>query len=187
ESAYRAAYFAASEAARLIKEEIKNIGKQIAVWAVRVDIEKISTVFEKIYIVRALWESNPNLRAQRGLFTLYVNHNLINQKQIGNLVLEDSFSLNKVIEKFIESNKRNRYELSSPVMYCLRLDINESGFLLHLLHQEGISAASIFPGYTGVVHSLKELRCHRRPNWYINKLMKDITQNHKDIQQDQAK
>lgn len=126
ESASIAAYFAASEAAKLIIEKEKgignqeDIGRQIVVWAVNTNIfEEISLQHEEeIYVVRVPWESNPNLRAQRGLFTLH--HKKL--EVLGNL--ENVDGLDEAIEKLIEKNNKTEILPPGPFIYCLRLDIN---------------------------------------------------------------
>jgi hypothetical protein len=61
-----AAYFAASGTDSTAR------GKHIAVWALDHNrLESIARLDERIIIVRPPWATNPNLRAQRGLFTLH--------------------------------------------------------------------------------------------------------------------
>ena len=43
-----------------------------------------------------------------------------------------------------------------PCMYLYCLPAEKAPLLLHLLDQEGTSAASIYPGYKGVVDALRE-------------------------------
>jgi hypothetical protein len=43
-----------------------------------------------------------------------------------------------------------------PLMHKWRLPVKKARQLMRLLHEEGISAASIFPGYKGVVDGLRE-------------------------------
>ena len=43
-----------------------------------------------------------------------------------------------------------------PLMYKLCLPVEKAPLLMLLLGQEGISAASIFPGYAGVVEAKRE-------------------------------
>jgi hypothetical protein len=45
-----------------------------------------------------------------------------------------------------------------PFMYLYCLPAEKAPLLLHLLDQEGTSAASIYPGYKGVVDALRESR-----------------------------
>lgn len=184
ESASIAAYFAAYEAARLFTEKEKgigrqeDIGKQIVVWAININVfEKISIPNEEeLHVVRAPWASNPNLRAQRGLFTLH--HKKIDPNDTVDLEKVDG--LDEAIVRLIKGNKTERF--SKPVMYRLQLPIENSPRLLYLLYQKGINAASVFPGYGGVTKSLKELVCHKQPKGYLKKYMQSINQNLKDKQ-----
>jgi hypothetical protein len=60
-------------------------------------------------------------------------------------------AVNETVE--LRWTKRNGRE---PVMAHITLPIAETGKLLRLLHHEGISAATLFPGYQGVADSLAE-------------------------------
>jgi PII-like signaling protein len=53
------------------------------------------------------------------------------------------------------------------------LPIAEAGKVLRLLHQEGISGATVFPGFKGVVESINETRLwdrRERVNYWLYRL-----------------
>lgn len=93
--------------------------------------------------------TNPNLAAQAGLFTL---------------VREafDATPLEMTIEGLIprlestEPKEAKRVRDMLPIILKLTLPVAEAPRLFRLIGLEGISAASIFPGYEGVVDSIEE-------------------------------
>ena len=157
ESAKIAAYFAAVDAADMLASHLFDDRGFIAVWALNTN--GLTAKFhnpeagERIVLVRAPWSSNPNLRAQKGLFTLH-------EQTLMQDAPPDFEPLEKVIQRIFTDDIS---KLNSPMLYRLRLDIKESDHLLSLLHNEGIDAASIFPGYAGVTQSIREMRLHRKP------------------------
>lgn len=157
ESAKIAAYFAAVDAAELLANPLIGDGGFIAVWALNTNGLRAKfynpELEERIVLVHAPWSSNPNLRAQKGLFTLH-EQTLIQDDP------PDFEPLEKVIQRVFTDDIT---KLNSPMLYCLRLSIKESDLLLSLLSNEGINAASIFPGYFGVAQSIREMRLHRKP------------------------
>lgn len=153
ESAYVAAYFAASGAAELLKYNAKDIGDYLTVWALDEDTltSVSSSSGERIVTVRAPWNSNPNLRAQKGLFTL---HETILAAAGERPII---VPLEETLERLAhEGPSRSIEARNKPILYCLRLRIDKSPLLLYLLNEEGVSAASVFPGYAGVVQSARE-------------------------------
>lgn len=94
----------------------------------------------KVVLVTAPRSSNSNLHAQRGIFTLFADtsagpHSLVNRATM------DAIG-----------------ETLRPPLRLLHftLPIEEAPKLLRLLALEGINAASLFPGYGGVVRALRE-------------------------------
>jgi hypothetical protein len=156
ESAKIAAYFASCEAAELIANKSINEEGFIAVWALNITKLEFMTgsKSERIVSVRAPWSSNPNLLAQKGLFTLHEQPLL----QDAPPVFEPP---EETIQKIMAETKPTQ---DQPILYCLRLAIKESGRLLKLLHLEGVDAASLFPGYAGVTKCLRELQLHKAMN-----------------------
>ncbi|MHC1783993.1 MAG: FRG domain-containing protein [Anaerolineaceae bacterium] len=73
ESPKTACYFAANEMAELIHKKQKEANKYIAVWALNFQVFKFlspNRYKKRIISFTPPWNSNPNLRAQKGLFTL---------------------------------------------------------------------------------------------------------------------
>lgn len=138
-----AAYFAAKKAVE------KTSGQFLSVWALNLDWV-VNTAFPgklntSVYIVTAPHASNPNLHAQGGIFTTEMLtrtafHKPVNCKPV-----------NVLIEK-----EWRALHCTDPVMGHFKLPCSEARKLLRLLNQEGINAATIYPGYKGVADSLTE-------------------------------
>ncbi len=166
-NAETAAYFAC-----LGTEEGRGDGAsgELAVWALRTDfvndyyfhlfpdsvISEDSMLMFRYTILTAPQGSNPNLRAQAGVFV--VDRDVLNPIPL-NVFLENED------RKFSENNPRWLANAASkhpeigdrlPVLKKLQLPHSEAGRLRRLLAIKGTSAASVFPGYVGVVESLKE-------------------------------
>jgi hypothetical protein len=99
-------------------------------------------------IVEAPFESNPNLRAQRGLFTLVKYHTPRRPTD---------FRL-PPIESVISAYERSpdRGNANAPWLRQLTLPHTQAPKLLRLLDQFNVNAGTIFPGYDGVVRSIQE-------------------------------
>jgi hypothetical protein len=137
-----AAYFAASGAV----SALANGGQCIAVWALNQSrLDSIASQDERIIVVTPPWATNPNLRAQRGLFTLHGVRLVAHEKT-------DHVPLDEAVEKLAVGARSGHGQL----MCLLRLPVEQAPLLMTLLSQEGVNAASIFPGYDGVVKSLRE-------------------------------
>ncbi|MGI9065509.1 MAG: FRG domain-containing protein [Pyrinomonadaceae bacterium] len=154
--AFTAAYFAAIEAARWQKEpEHAPAGlERLAVWALKdtYDLHLIVSGkncqrmqrIKEITIVTAPTATNPNLLAQSGVFTLHRPATIELKSQV------EPEPLDCVAMRLQEEDDIHQH----LVEYSLPID--ESPKLLHLLAIEGVNAASLFPGYNGVVRAMKE-------------------------------
>ena len=145
-------YFAVSERMKAEVNE-RNQGN-IVIWAL--DTEFVEYQGSPIKLVRPLYCENPNLAAQKGLFTLWREMNPIKTK----------FPLT------IDTKRTNRQSLDALLeQYCIECD-NDITQLIHLykiiipanniqllykhLKKNGIDACSIFPDYYGVERCIKE-------------------------------
>lgn len=159
-SSYIAAYFAAEDVAHS-KNKIEN-EKYLSVWAlhrVNLIIAADYSNIEKnkklpIRIAGAPGASNPNLHAQRGLFTF----DLIERIVKGNKTSRNP--LDKLIEMKVPESPLKKI---APVMFHFTLPKSEAGKLLWLLSKEGIDASRLFPGYDGIVRSMDMRSRHEFP------------------------
>lgn len=159
-----AAYFATEGAVREAA-----VGSGLAVWAIHVnffetgwqellpvDGNKDGTF--RLDIVTAPQATNPNLRAQAGLFT-------VDRKVWEPMPLDDLLKSAAAAETKKDPDWAKKLKfLRLPIVQKLILPVSEAPKLLRLLAHEGTSAATVYPGYQGVVASLKErLRWDRIP------------------------
>jgi len=99
-------------------------------------------------IVEAPFDGNPNLRAQRGLFTLVRYHTPRKQEDFR---LPSIDAVIEAYEREDTSGLRN-----APWLRRLTLPHTQAPRLLRALDQFNINAGTIYPGYDGVVQSITE-------------------------------
>jgi hypothetical protein len=154
-----AAYFAAEGASKSLREDAPR-GERAAppthlrVWALNreelsfegADFWKLDV--DRIEVVTAASAANPNLAAQKGLFTVV-------QRSTSAVHLRrepmDQTIHRRMAHVFGEGGGPEH----ALVMYFL-LPLKQAPALLSLLARDGVTAAEVFPGYRGVVQSLKE-------------------------------
>jgi hypothetical protein len=151
-----AAYFAAIAGAQRLHAKLPSSG-HIAVWALsyaRAGMVAMFDIREKrqpeLRIIRPPRASNPNLRAQEGVFTVLVDKNRGWDD-------EAHFPpLNWLLEQRLEEHAQRSGDMRSPIVRKLVLPMSESGRLLRLLADDWISATHLYPGLPGVVEGLRE-------------------------------
>jgi hypothetical protein len=178
ESAFVAVYFAALEAARQLYFNSRLGQRWLSVWGLNVDLLsplEPSDRWGKLRVVRAPWATNPNLRAQRGLFTLHrcayklgkgarmstwERITASSDADLRIIPIPRPRSLDDVVEGLWEvapGYLRETY-LDKPVMRSLCLRWSQAPALLEMLCRMGFSSSTLFPGYEGATRSLKEVR-----------------------------
>jgi len=148
-SATTAAYFAAREAAIWHWRDANSPAgaTHLGVWAYSLMAARIaremSGVFapeDRIVLVTAPAAGNQNLHAQQGVFSLYRPPRIeasepVDRRPLDALVAERP---------------------SAQMLLHFTLPINQAPVLLRLLAKEGVSGASLFPGYAGVAAGMQE-------------------------------
>ncbi len=147
-----AAYFAAVDACE--REERGESGSgQLAVWALLPwDISGGPSDDLLLKVVSPPRWQNPNLRAQRGVFTLVVDSGRPSNGQADYPPIDDLVR---------EHDSRERQKAAPSGMQWMRkmqLPVSEARKLLRLLDAEWISATHLFPGLDGVARGLREKR-----------------------------
>ncbi|HWP54477.1 MAG TPA: FRG domain-containing protein [Pyrinomonadaceae bacterium] len=145
-SSFVAAYFAAEEAARKQRDGDKDFdATHLSVWAFnnlkpRLDFQYATREPPWIETVTAPAAGNPNLYAQKGLFTLFRSDRLteIDRRPIDEILVE---------------SKPSRYEL-----FHFTLPVIEAADLLRLLSHQDITGATVYPGYGGAAKAVFEER-----------------------------
>lgn len=138
-----ALYFAVSG---YINKTSKNLPKNIVVWALYSDIV-VDTEFDmtrlKIFIPK--YNGNPNLRAQKGAFTLWqIERNIIrptNRTPINELIIEGLKSKGTKVSAF-------------PILYKIYIPTDGCDELRTYLKTSGYDSSRLFPGYRGVTQSI---------------------------------
>lgn len=149
-SSFIAAYFAAEDAVKSAQKT--KVDQNLSVWALHrpnliIGVNNANRLGSKIPIelTGAPGATNPNLHAQRGLFT-FEHIDLIEKEQ---RTLRTP--LDKLIQMKISESPLGK---SAPVMFHFTLPQGEAGKLLWLLAKENIDASRLFPGYDGIVRSM---------------------------------
>jgi hypothetical protein len=157
-----AAYFAAQGAAAAARKVAPTGREKLAVWAVsRPFIEQCASSWNPgPVIVTVPTTSNPNLHAQRGLFTLvrFEKHS-----KLVELPPLDNLFRNMRNEARVTAARSPRWQL--PLMFKLTLPCAEAPMLMHYLHLHGVDAAAVYPGLKSVTEAMMErkLRSSVRP------------------------
>lgn len=137
-SAFTAAYFAAASALAVCDKNAK-----LAVWAFQFGaLEWTSQATNlPLQIITAPNTGNNNLKAQRGLFTLYRPQEICWNDSV------DRRPFDEVAR-----------EIEGATFLQFTLPVSEAEKLLYLLSLEGITGATMFPSYDGVVKTIAESR-----------------------------
>lgn len=149
-----AAFFAAEGGAKRFNwVEKKFLDPEIPIvfWAFHfplfdIDIHFLTKDFS-IKGVTAPGASNPNLKAQQGVFTL-VYHLFTNETE------NDYLPLDKILESISEDTFKKK-GVEGCELQKITLPVSESFNLLSLLEKLGITPSSIYPGYHSVVDDIK--------------------------------
>ncbi len=175
-SPFVAAYFAASTAAawqRKGKTEPTEY-PYIDIWALNASVLRaIRGEYRSIPEVRVVAVStahNANLRAQKGVFTLYLPtvKELWPTRKVHRTSLDDGIA--SMVWQVLEFEKRaghteshRRIREMPPLMYRFSFPRSEVLLLLQHLDAMGVNAASIYPGFKGVVQGLMEHKTEPLP------------------------
>ena len=112
---------------------------------------------EALRIIDVPYEGNPNITAQQGTFTcVYDNEissgNPVLQRTVEQYVIQLARDVNA-----LEDNALEQLIQSMPLLIKLTAPGSDGGQLLHKLSSRfHVNGASLFPGYTGSVRSVKD-------------------------------
>jgi len=148
-SSFTAAYFAAKDV--VMNHNAIGNPKAIAIWAFHHRLEgadKIGNGY--IHFVESPYAPNKNLWAQRGVHLLYIPINYDKDFYETDLDVEETHNMLEMLYR--KNNEESNYD--SLIKFVLPAE--HAGELMQMLEKFNISAASLFPGYEGVVNALKE-------------------------------
>lgn len=142
-SPLKAAWFAATEAA------VPNDSSgRLSVWALSIELlEMIGDEPRPFIVITAPSASNSNLRAQEGLFTL-ARHISCDDSPI------DSTPFDELLRT---SFVKYRVQAPGPWFHRITLPRVEAANLEYGLAMEGITRATLFPDFYGVVNAIKDV------------------------------
>jgi hypothetical protein len=150
-----AAYFAGVGAAQLLAQGASP-SSRLGVWALDAARAKIAIMGDPfnqkrplLRIIRPPRSSNPNLRAQEGVFTV-----LDDDRPSG--ASPEYPALNELLSTRARERVQEGRDQVPPQLKRLELPISEAGKMLRLLSYEWISATHLYPGLDGVVAGLRE-------------------------------
>ena len=158
-----AIYFAMSD--YLYKEKKPEDNDYMTIWALNGGALNKRNNDSPLKIIKPRYYSNPNLQAQRGVFTLWQ----VKKEEVLTSKPETPAKLNVVRNKVINSKPLDiliqNYSDEHPdrfqdktIMYQIKLyDIKyQIPILYKYLERARITAQYLFPGYTGVAREIKE-------------------------------
>jgi hypothetical protein len=154
-----AAYFAAAGATKAICQQSQKRKQahgptHLRVWAVNKEelsfegADWWSVDVDKIQVATAPAATNPNLAAQKGLFTL------VRRATSAKYLLREPMD-HTIQRRMVQIFGKDGGPGHALIIYFM-LPVEEAPALLTLLARDGVTAAEVFPGYGGVVQALKE-------------------------------
>lgn len=141
---YVAAYFAAEDAIRNKNEKEESLAVWIFYYPAMGTLDIINRWLQPIIIVTAPSASNPNLKAQQGVFTLVNN---LNDKNWQSLPLDEVLKLESI---------QDEENIKSADLSCFTLPQIEAPALLKLLAKLDYTASTLFPDYFNIVKDLQQ-------------------------------
>lgn len=159
-----AIYFAVHKEPQLTEEERTNKDSEyVAIWALNIPMVSIG-MNSPLRIIRPPYYGNPNLAAQKGLFTFWnvsgLKLPLTAANKEDNEVAFEMFKrmtnrtpLNELIEE--ECKKQG---IKDVVMWQMLVPRKDRKELYEYIRKRNVNAASLFPGYEGAVRCIKEDR-----------------------------
>lgn len=153
-----AIFFAISE---LIINDIYDDEDYITIWNLNISINTWLT-FEialpdfPLHIIRPIYKYNPNLKAQKGLFSLWNINYQAEAQQTKNCSPLDQL----IVSYFDTKEPRFKNALSKPLLSCLKIRQTRDNIkiLYQYIKNSDINYSTLFPGYSGVVKYLKNDR-----------------------------
>ena len=149
-----ASYFAAEPVARAI-HAAKSTPERIAVWALsRPFVEQLTDTWNPgPVIITVPTTSNPNLHAQRALFTLVRFRKDTKECDVGiPPPLDDLFKDQKKSEVY----EARRDVLRGPMLFKITVPASECPLLMHFLHLHGVDVSTVYPGLHSIADAMRE-------------------------------
>lgn len=105
-------------------------------------------------VIRPQYNGNPNLCAQKGVFTLW-EVKKSNAFDVTNVAV-DRKPLDELLKDFISNNDGIKPFIHPPILYRISMPNREIYKLYEYIKSSHIDASTIYPGYNGVVQSIQD-------------------------------
>ena len=142
----------------------------------------------KLQFYRPQYHTNPNLKAQKGLFTFIINeNNNIDDRPLDNIIVEDLIKNSFLIEDEVKFRLNGLKEFTIPenqkIFYKFIIPSRLKPQILDELYRDGWSEKFLFPGYDGVVLSMKNsVKAYNKLNEsFKHAVFINISEKSKDI------
>lgn len=145
-----ALYFAASGALK-IKGNHQKESKYMVIWALNSTLVDTFKYKKPLKIIIPQYNSNPNLCAQKGLFTLWQVKIPIKKY----FIIDTNVLINRTPLDTLISNETEFKEIYG-VLYKILIPKSEAKNLYDYLRHLGYDASRLFPGYSGIRQCIEE-------------------------------
>ena len=170
-STYVAAYFAASEAAQWLFKptcDYRGSATHLCLWSLTTSVFEVQRIMgpmdgaerSRISVVLTPTAHDANLKAQQGLFLV---HRLFQTEKDDPV---DFTAWDDLIKRDMDFGDDGSFMLQ----FCL--PIEEAPRLLRLLGMVGVDAATVFPGFDGVVREISERKYWESGSEYHDRMKK---------------
>lgn len=142
----------------MVANKGKSVENNMEIWALdtRVIIAKEDIL--PLLIIRPAYSGNPNLSAQEGVFTLWqIDKPITKKDRTGNVSIDISLVDRNSLDKLLSDKLQQEDVAVHPYMYHITIPQSQAVEIYSYLERLNHTAAKLFPGYSGVAMSLKEV------------------------------
>ena len=138
------------------KEFRKMKESKLEIWALDKRVALTHIGDNPLRIIHPKYHNNDNLGAQKGVLTFWEIKKPIKKDKVKGKIPVYSWKDEKTLDEHITDFLLEKGELSKPYLYHITLP--EAGIveLYKFIKHNGIDAAHLFPGYSGVVRCMQE-------------------------------
>lgn len=158
---YIALYFSIED--HLNKRKFPDGTKYVVLWALNLPVLSIlpNSVFP-LRLIQPMYHGNPNLAAQKGLFTMWQTRKDVKNHPQGIMTIDVNKKINrKPLDKLLQEYVDNDMQVIGINMKKILLPIDGIKELYKFLAIYGYTAARVYPGYNGAAQSIKHLQVIR--------------------------
>lgn len=148
--------------------------KNMEFWVIDTQFQNYQLAYKApLRFTRPRYEGNPNLCAQKGLFSFWseTRNGIIEEYQNPKLKRElvNRAPLDELLTEHIDSWLENgKYKEAPECLYRITIPQSEALLMYQYIRRIGYDAAKLFPGYWGIVNCMKE---NNLVEWVIKKAL----------------